>query len=604
MLWIGGITVTVVVVVVALVFATMRLASKSEPMSLEGRVTDSEGRPLADALVVAMQGHERIAPDNFLRDTHAASARTDADGRYVLEGLRPVGLIPAMGLEGGGHGGAYSWYTVDITLPGYASAKAYVPVVPGWVRTAARLFRRALEATFYIYVSVSEHEKADLRNHEPFAHPPCRGRAMSGVDAMLYRSARVEGVVVDGLGLPCPACAVCLEPSNERSKYSYQPRAELSKSVMTDAEGRFRLDGVPPGEHRVRVSERGRIVRKPPFPLLAVREGEHVADVRFEHDALPFGSVQGTVVDAANGRPVSDFNFYVSGVTPAVDYTSGNGSWRRLCLCGNPYTHTKECGRWLARAAETNDLRTAGFLLQDISAGSVRMNVKAPGYAEEAVAADVMAGQVTELTVGLWRSGSVRIRPVVEAGAKVDYYASVAGNPPLVHYSAIPEEGGIVIRGGRPSKESGVDAFDGLRPGRYTIRGAVGYLFGEVTRYEAVAVDVHSGQASETALDFTGSCGVTVKLAFAPGTTVWVLLETADSPSGQDMERSTGVRARAFARKPGRTRIPDLKPGVYRMSLFRRTDPKDERPFNSGAPDRVETITLEEGRTVSRSFSF
>ena len=334
-LWIGGITVAVVAVMFAFVVIAVRLSNQSAPMTLEGRVTDSAGRPLADAVVTARQGHERLSNPEYNRYVHETSGWTDADGRYALEGLHSAGLIPAMGLASGGHGGESSWYTVDITLPGYVPSKAYVPVVPEWTRTAARVISRILYGV--------AHKKADGRKRAPAAQPPCRGHALSGVDVTLYKPARFEGVVADGLGMPCPDCAVCLDPSTNTGVFSsYLPRAELPLPVTTDAEGRFRMYGVPPGGYRVRVSEEGRIVRAPPFPLLTVREGEDVAGWRFEHDALPFGSVQGVVVDAVSGRPIHYFRLYVNGVKPAVDYVSGNGTWRRLCLCGKSYAHTKE----------------------------------------------------------------------------------------------------------------------------------------------------------------------------------------------------------------------------------------------------------------------
>jgi len=54
------------------------------PGAIAGRVTGEDGRPIADAEVEAMPAGPRGGPGR-----HPAHARTDADGRYRIEGLRP-----------------------------------------------------------------------------------------------------------------------------------------------------------------------------------------------------------------------------------------------------------------------------------------------------------------------------------------------------------------------------------------------------------------------------------------------------------------------------------------------------------------------------------
>jgi hypothetical protein len=273
-------------------------------------------------------------------------------------------------------------------------------------------------------------------------------------------------------------------------------------------------------------------------------------------------------------------------------------------LCGKSGYHTPECARWIERAIQTNDLRVSTFVMEKAAPGPTELVLKAPEYAEERVSIDVAPEGVARAEIKLWRAGTALISPGIKSGARVDYYASVQGNPPLVHYVAVPEAGGPCVRGGRPSRQqAGCDEFAGLKPGRYTLRGDIRYLGGDVTRYETVPLEIASGQTNEVALDFRGSCEIKLEVDFAPGTTVSALLETAGTPAGQKAENNLGLKASAYLREPGSALIPDLKPGAYRLSLFRRDVPEKKGVAAKKEPDEVKTVTLDEGH-ASQSFSF
>lgn len=571
-----------------------------QTVTLTGRVTDSAGKPLTGATVSARQGHGHFTETegDFTRSYHETAARTDADGRYELRGLVPAGWWEAIGLEGGGYGGAEIWYTVEVSVPGYEAAKAFVPIVPEQTRAAARrAFAMMVEAT-------TPHQRAHMGGGGPTRQPPCRGYALSDVGFVLCKPASVSGVVMDGGGRPCVGCQVSLDSTNRTDLLSYAQRDEKLMTERTDEKGVFRIVGAAPGTYRVHVYERNRCVNRDAPLAVTVREGEPVSGLRLVNDALPCGKIVGVVSDAASGKPVKGVTVYsVHKETGSTDCPPF------LCLCGKVGYHTAECARWIERVIQTNDLRVSTFVVEMAAPGPTELVLKAPDYAEERVFIDVPPEGVVRPEIKLWRAGTARIRPGIKSGARVGHYASVPGNPPLVHYVAVPETGGPGVSGGSHSEQQpGCDEFAGLKPGRYTLRGDISYMPGYVTRYETVPLEIASGQSSEVALDFSGSCEIKLEIDFAPGAAVSVLLEAAETPSGQKFENklgenNLGMKASAYLREPGSVLIPDLKPGSYRLSLFRRNVPEKKGVAEKKDPDEVKTVTLDNSQE-SPTFSF
>lgn len=569
-----------------------RLVIHPKALAVKGRVTDALGHPLTNVTVSARQGHERFVPTegDFTRACHEASAVTDGEGRYELVQLIPSDLQGAWGLEGGGYGGAYAWYTVTITAPGYASAKAYVPVVPEETRRSARRLAGLMRGIGNLLAS--EHDKAERREAHPVAQPACQGNTLTGVDFVLYHATSVKGTFVGGDGLPQPGCMVLLSRTNAVDACSYQAFTESPLYARCDNEGRFHFFDVAPGAYTVEVYEEHRLVSGKPPRVVTVTEGEPVTGLRLTNEAPPCGKIVGVVSDASSGKPVKGLTVY------ATHKATGSTEYPPLfCPCGMRGYHTDTCKRWIERALQTNDLRVSTFVVEKAAPGTAELVLKAPDYAEERVTVDVASEAVVKREIKLWRAGTARIRPVLESGARVDSYSSiryadVREHPPLVHYVAFPEGAGASVSGGRHSMPFGCDAFEGLKPGRYTLRGELCYLSGRVARYETAPLEVASGQTSDVALDFRGPCQLKLKADFPPGTAVSVLLETAEAPVGQAPESNLGLKASAYLQKPGSVLIPDLKPGAYRLSLYRRDVPEKKGVAARRGPDEVKTVTL------------
>jgi hypothetical protein len=385
---------------------------------------------------------------------------------------------------------------------------------------------------------------------------------------------------------------VLLSRTNAVDACSYQAFTESPLYARCDNEGRFHFFDVAPGVYTVEVYEEHRLVSGKPPRVVTVTEGEPVTGLRLTNEAPPCGKIVGVVSDASSGRPVKGLAVYATHkATGSTEYPP------LLCPCGMRGTHTDTCKRWIERALQTNDLRVSTFVVEKAAPGPTELVLKAPDYAEERVTVDVASEAVVKREIKLWRAGTARIRTVLESGARVDSYASVRyadvrEHPPLVHYVAFPEGAGASVSGGRHSMPFGSDAFEGLKPGRYTLRGELYYLSGRVARYETAPLEVASGQTSDVALDFRGPCQLKLKADFPPGTAVSVQLETAETPDGQAPESNLGLKASAYLQKPGSVLIPDLKPGAYRLSLYRRDVPEKKGAAARRGPDEVKTVTL------------
>lgn len=566
--------------------ANVRPVVYPKTMTVTGRVTDSLGRPVTNVTIEATHGHESLVETegDFTRAYHETSAMTDSEGRYELKRLVPADVWAARGLGGGGYGSPYAWYTVKISAPGYLPAKAFVPVVPEETRQAAQIFLSLLKS------QATPHEKASRHPTKPAEQPPCQGHTLSPVDFVLYKPVRVEGVFVNKDGLPKSGCRVDLWPTNSAERLSYQAFPENPRWASSDQEGRFRFDDVAPGAYKVQAYDGDRLVSGKTPLVVTVREGEPVSGVRLVNDALPCGTIRGLVTDAETGKPVKGMTIY------AVNKETGAGTYIPVrCLCGKGSYHTSECEQWSERAIQTNDFRVSTLRGGGISPGTNELAVKAPGYAEERVLVNVTSDGVSEQDVKLWRSRTAQIRPVIKKDARVDYYASLPGKPPLVHYVAIPEAGGRSVEGGKHDVSDGCDELAGLKPGRYTLRGDIRYLPGHVQRCETVPLEITSAQTNEVALAFSGGCEIKLELAFAPGAAIWVSLETADTPPNQEPERNRGLRARAYFREPGSYLLPDLSPGRYRLSLSRVSVLPGKKSKKIDPPIHVTDVTLAEG---------
>ncbi len=279
-----------------------------------GRVIDGEGRPIAGASVMLDRILEPSGdPYPFVR----GNARSDADGRFRIDGLlrgakyelwcSHDAFAPLKRAERTSPDAA-SWELDAIVLDGSRTITGLVirdegggPIADAIVSSGTRVARSGADGRF-----VLRHVTApcELRVEAPGRAPAIVDAPREGASTIrLAAAASIRGAVVDEDGSPLPGAWIRTEThglDDGLPEPVVRVRRGFSVAARTDLEGRFELDGLPPGRHRLYAGFRDRNApSRPPI----VEAGE--TDVTI---VLPRPSgVIGRVVSARDGEPVTRF---------------------------------------------------------------------------------------------------------------------------------------------------------------------------------------------------------------------------------------------------------------------------------------------------------
>ncbi|MFG0319047.1 MAG: hypothetical protein ACF8XB_17375 [Planctomycetota bacterium JB042] len=301
-----------------------------------GRVIDGEGRPVTGASVMLDRIEEpSFDPHPFVR----GNARSDSDGRFRIDGL----LRDAKYELWCSHDAfarlervertspdTASWDLGAIVLDGSRAVTGLViraeddePIADAIVSSGTRVARSGSDGRFVLrHVTAS----SGLRVEAP-------GRAPAMIDAQgdgdttirLSAGASIRGAVVDEDGGPLAGAWIRTEThglDDDLPEPVVRVRRGFTVTTSSDLRGRFELDGLPPGRHRLYA---GRGDRNAPSRPPIVEAGE--TDVVI---VLPRPSgVIGRVVSAPGGEPITHFKVEqrTSAMHMAETRESGTGSF-------------------------------------------------------------------------------------------------------------------------------------------------------------------------------------------------------------------------------------------------------------------------------------
>jgi protocatechuate 3,4-dioxygenase beta subunit len=383
-------------------------------MTVEGTVVDPQGRPLEGA-------HVAVQPTDFLSmpafSLREEPAKTGPDGRFAISGLREGRRIDLQAWKEGYLQGAA--VVVDVPPPG----PVRIVLEPG-ARIAGRVVTEDGKpiAGAGVYAShgegglgrgrgrmgagrTDEMGRFELGGLEPgrlvlravapgYLAAEARVEAVAGEEApevriVLRRGAVVTGRVLGPDGAPVPGADVrVLQTSREDVLF-----AMARESARTDAEGRYRLEGVEEGRRSIVASHESfqRAVKD-----LDVQAGENRLDLQLGQGQ----AVAGRIVDPA-GRPVPGARVVLS--------TQGFGYG----------------GEGMAEAASEED---GSFRFPSVASGTYGLSASKEGYAPGALPDPIQVGgaPVTGLEVRLATGGTIRgrIRGLgLEALASVNVFA-------------------------------------------------------------------------------------------------------------------------------------------------------------------------------------
>jgi len=166
---------------------------RSDMVTVRGRVTNTEGIPIAGAAVTCAdqfdeqdQRSETSEGDRFL-ERRTVSGVTGADGSYELRGINPPGMWQTAGYLNGGSGAGEVKRAFEVKADGYRPATRTVPLVSEELRDKSRRVLATLQALRQRALQTQPSTRpAPIIGEKPgLPLPASRGSIITGVDFIL-----------------------------------------------------------------------------------------------------------------------------------------------------------------------------------------------------------------------------------------------------------------------------------------------------------------------------------------------------------------------------------------------------------------------------------
>ena len=277
---------------------------------LEGRVVDARGRPIAGARVMAHPDHREVRSAELMmaRQDRPAWARSDADGRFLIEDVEP-GILRVI-----------------------AHAKSYQQAVLSGLELTAGAERE--------------------------------------IEIVLEAGAVVEGRVTTADGVPVAAASVSVAPRREPGGGNSFVVTSADSGGTTDAEGHYRVDGVAVGPASITVfyGERQRLMEaievRPGGNVvdLVLERGFEVAGQVVSADGDPVGGAVLILMET----PQPGFPGSFGGRLPSQAVSGADGTFTLTDVAAGSYRVTASREGFAAASSEDFEVAddVAGLLLE------------------------------------------------------------------------------------------------------------------------------------------------------------------------------------------------------------------------------------------------
>ena len=400
---------------------TLRLAAS---LPVRGVVRDAQGQGVADAEIRAWATSSAEFSEKIPEYVHSRVGRpvvrADRDGRFVVEDLSAKQTYSIIADAKGYARGSvshvipvelYEDVTITLTRGGRIAGKVLVrdgrtPVAGAEVildstkdkktRTSTDgsfVFEGLSEGGFLLAARIEEFpgggKGVTLANRDSISLS--RGETREDIELLMVRASRIAGRVIErDSGAPVPKAMV----------HTYD-EAYHSEQTVTDAEGRFAIDGVAPGKVSVSVYKNPLIAEKGlGDQKIELREGENREGMVLKM-IRGTGTISGVVLDASG---VASANIHVSVVGDDSD-----SSWSY-----SPHIPS--------RGAESD--KQGKFRLENLPLDrSYRVTARNDEWVEIASSASVrLTGEKPEATVGLRLRSRIVVlgRVLDDAGAALE----------------------------------------------------------------------------------------------------------------------------------------------------------------------------------------
>ncbi len=315
----------------------LRAQSTSPPgCALEGSVTDLEGSPVPNAIVALVADSVQASALNqhsVRSDTEGRWSSGPLDGPEFLVSVTAPGYLAATTVRRCDAGGG-----VDILLTrGGTRLRGVVEDLTGGPVEGASLWILPTTGNPNAAVSTTTEEDGSydvsvlpdrytlLASHPDYvlsARQSVLSADEAAEDFVLLPGASIEGVITERTtGLPVEGASVTTSWSVQETMRSNTPAARVFASILpavSDADGRYRLNGLPPGPVRVTARTPELVTTDLPGVELSIAETKSGVDVEvgeafsvsgfvIAHDGSQEGLAGlGVVLVAKNPRPTSN----------------------------------------------------------------------------------------------------------------------------------------------------------------------------------------------------------------------------------------------------------------------------------------------------------
>lgn len=591
----------------------------SPGVTLEGRVVDPAGQPIEGAEVRAEAGAARGMTLRLLsRDPGAPDAFTAADGSFRLEDRSPgESLDLSVSHPSYGPGNApgvkvptqepvrivlqpmtrVSGRTVSKDGKGIAGAEVTLTEMtpmsfggmsrmrPGnWKRTVtdadgAFSFAAVSPGGIEIRAQAPRYQAAELQGIEAKA-----GQELAGLELLLPPAASVEGRVLSPDGRPVPGAEVTVVQSDSATGFGFS-----GLYAQTDGDGRYNLEGVPPGARTLEAKADG--YRRAVRDLEVTAGAANTADLTLERGF----EVSGRVIDEA-GNPVASVQLmmvagrdFFSGVLS--DMSGADGSFRFAGVQEGTFRITARKAGYAANpqgdsvtvagasvsgvevkltAGGTISGRLSGLEFSQLSRVRVTANGFRPGQVDPEGAYSIPNMPPGEWDVeasvpdtSLHAEGHVTLEPgMVEAKLDLQFGKGftltgvvLRNNAPLAGAGLRLERTGTISTYQAASDHQGAFRFGGLDAGKYeltvnTPTGARHKETLEISGDREVQIDLKSASLAGRVIDAADS---------SPVAGAEVTLESVDDKES----RFNGVTSNTDSR--GAFRVAEVADGVWKL---------------------------------------
>ncbi|MCB9872220.1 MAG: carboxypeptidase regulatory-like domain-containing protein [Planctomycetes bacterium] len=232
------------------------------------------------------------------------------------------------------------------------------------------------------------------------------------------------------------------------------------RKARTDADGRFHIDGVPSGTYRMHFGRANAAVQDVKDLVLAKDLAVHE-----EHLMLPGGVIELTAVDAAKGYGVEEAKVSLRRYREPGARASARPQRVAMIMVqrndspgGATGESTLEYSSGGAATVSTDGQGRA--VLRDVPAGKFTLTIEHAEYSKFTQTVEILKDQTKQL-------GKVVLQVGCSIRGRVKFPAGTTGAMAIARVEATLEGGG------RPETkvtQNGSFRFDGLKPGKYTVR--------------------------------------------------------------------------------------------------------------------------------------